>query len=52
MTLKLNLFTRQEQSENKSLIVLIHGLGAPNTWIKWKNRFLEDGGADKILDSK
>jgi hypothetical protein len=42
MTLKLNLFTRQEHSENKSLIVLIHGLGAPNTWIAWKKRFLED----------
>lgn len=42
MSFKLNLFKRSGETDNKALIVLIHGLGAPDTWGKWKERLLTE----------
>ncbi|MBW7454875.1 ABC-three component system protein [Paenibacillus sepulcri] len=51
MSLNIELFCRNANKQGRVLVLLIHGLGAPDTWVMpgcdWRNQLLADPGLEE-----
>lgn len=47
-SVSMNFNIQKRTTNNKTLIVLIHGLGAPKTWSKWVDALLDDSNLKDV----